>query len=199
MYHLDINDEFDSIHHEDLWIYNKLQLSRSLGYTCGPTGTTVPKPGFYIVRPCINFLGMSRLSRIEWIENSTDDYHPSEFWCEIFQGEHLSVDFKDKISKLVVQGLRKTNSPLYKWEKWKKINKKIEFPSILNNLVGNYDYINCEFIGNKLIEVQFRQNPDFRYGNSVAIPIWNDENKIKLKNLTFVEDIDYKRRGFFID
>lgn len=199
MYHLDVNDEFNSIHPEDLWIYNKLQLSRSLGYTCGPSGTTVPKPGFYIVRPCINFLGMSRQSRIEWIEDSTECHHPSEFWCEIFEGDHISVDFKNKDVELTVQGFRNPTSPLYKWEKWKKINKKIEFPSILDDLVGNYEYINCEFIGNKLIEVQFRQNPDFRYGNSIAIPVWNDDDGKEIKNLTFVEDIDYKRRGFFID
>lgn len=199
MYHLDVNDEFNSIHHEDLWFYNKLQLSLSLGYICGPSGVTVPKPGFYIVRPSINFLGMSRLSRIEWIENSTEHYHPSEFWCEIFEGEHISVDFKNKNTELVVRGLRKSTSPLYKWEKWEKINKKIEFPSILHKLVGDYEYINCEFIETKLIEVQFRQNPDFRYGNTIAIPIWNDENKENIKNLTFIEDVDYKRKGFFID
>ena len=35
---------------------------------------------------------MSRLSRIEFIENSTEHLHPSEFWCEVFIGEHLSID-----------------------------------------------------------------------------------------------------------
>jgi hypothetical protein len=60
MYHLDVNDEWNAIHHDDLWIYNKLQLSRVLGYTCGPIGTTVPKPDFYIVRPSVNFLGNGR-------------------------------------------------------------------------------------------------------------------------------------------
>jgi len=39
MYHLDVNDEWNAIHHDDLWIYNKLQLSRILGYNCGPVGS----------------------------------------------------------------------------------------------------------------------------------------------------------------
>jgi hypothetical protein len=198
VYFLDGSGEFEQIYHEDLWVYNKLQLSRSLGYNCGPIGTSVPKPDFYIVRPSINFLGMGRFARIEWIENTTDSYHPGEFWCEIFKGEHLSVDFKDKKANLVVRGIKKEDSPLYKWEKWEKIDKKVDFPEILEKLKGNYEWINCEFIGNKLIEVHFRQNPDFRYGNSVAIPIWKEDNQKNIDNLEYIEDSDYKRKGFYI-
>ena len=195
MYLLEGNDEWNQIHSSDLWIYNKLFLSRVLGYTCGPVGTTVPKPDFYIVRPSLNLLGMSRFARKEWIENTTDHFHPSEFWCEIFVGEHLSVDFRNGRSELVVLGARNEDDPYYKWKKWEKIDKKIEFPEILNELKGNYEWINCEFINGNLIEVHFRQNPDFRYGNSVAIPVWNDE---KEENMTFVTDKDYFRKGFFI-
>jgi len=198
VYFLDGSGEFEQIYHEDLWVYNKLQLSRSLGYNCGPIGTSVPKPDFYIVRPSINFLGMGRFARIEWIENTTDSYHPGEFWCEIFKGEHLSVDFKDKKANLVVRGIKKEDSPLYKWEKWEKIDKKVNFPEILEKLKGNYEWINCEFIGNKLIEVHFRQNPDFRYGNSVAIPVWKEDNQKNVDNLEYIEDSDYKRKGFYI-
>jgi hypothetical protein len=159
----------------------------------------VPIPNHYIVRPSINFLGMGRFSRMEWIPNKTDHFHPSEFWCERFYGEHISVDFKDKESKLVVIGERDADNPLYKWKKWTKIDKKVEFPSLLDDLVGNYEYINCEFIGDKLIEVHFRQNPDFRYGNTVAIPVWKGEKIETIKNLSFVRDEDYLREGFYID
>ncbi len=38
MYLLECNDEWNHIHSEDLWVYNKLFLSRRLGYTCGPVG-----------------------------------------------------------------------------------------------------------------------------------------------------------------
>lgn len=195
MYHLDGNDEWNHIHSEDLWVYNKLFLSRMLGYTCGPVGTTVFKPDFYIVRPSFNLLGMGRFARKEWIEKHTDNIHPAEFWCEIFEGEHISVDFYHKKAELVVIGTRDDHEPLYKWKKWQKIDKDISFPDILNNLVGNYEWINCEFIGENLIEVHFRRNPDFRYGNSVAIPVWDDK---KIKNMKFIEDNDYHRKGFYI-
>jgi len=195
MYYLDADDEWNHIHPLDLWVYNKLLLSRVLGYTCGPTGTTVPKPDFYIVRPSFNLLGMGRFARKEWIECNTDAYHPAEFWCEIFEGEHLSVDFHHQESKLVVLGTKDSSDPYYKWQKWEKIDRKVDFPEILSDLNGDYDWINCEFIGNRLIEVQFRQNSDFRYDNSVAIPVWDDK---KIENMEFVEDKDYYRRGFYI-
>jgi hypothetical protein len=195
MYYLNGDDEWNAIDSSDLWVYNKLFLSRVLGYTCGPIGTTVPEPDLYIVRPTINLLGMGRFARKEWIEKYTDHFHPAEFWCEIFEGEHLSVDFHHQTPELVVLGTREALDPYYKWKKWEKVNRKIEFPEILKNLKGNYEWINCEFIGGKLIEVHFRRNPDFRYGNSVAIPVWNDEN---VENMTFVEDSDHLRKGFFI-
>jgi len=195
MYYLDCNDEWEHIDPNDLWVYNKLFLSRVLGYTCGPTGTTVPKPDFYIVRPSFNLLGMGRFARKEWIDSHTDNMHPAEFWCEIFEGTHLSVDFYHQEAELVVLGTKDSSDPYYRWQKWEKIDQKVEFPEILKNLKGEYDWINCEFIGGKLIEVHFRQNPDFRYNNTVAIPVWDDEN---VENMNFIEDVDYHRRGFYI-
>ena len=199
MYHLDSEDEWKSIHNSDLWVYNKLFLSRVLGYNCGPIGVPVPKPDFYIVRPSFNLLGMGRFARKEWLDSSTDHLHPSEFWCELFEGPHISVDFRNKRSELVVLGSRDEQDPFYKWKKWEKLDKEVTFPPILDLLVGDYEYINCEFIGDKLIEVHFRQNPDFRYGNDVAIPVWEDENVSNSVKYKYIEDKDYRRRGFYIN
>ena len=199
MYYFDSYEEWKSIHAEDLWVYNKLILNHRLRHLCGPTGMPVPYSGYYIVRPSINLLGMGRFSRIEWIDKDTENFHPAEFWCEVFEGNHISVDFHYKESKLVVLGERDHDDPLYKWKRWTKIDHKVEFPEILNDLKGDYEWINCEFIGDKLIEVHFRRNPDFRYGNTVAIPVWKGDRPQKNGDLTFVEDKDYLRRGFFID
>ena len=196
--YLEGNEEWRQIHSEDLWIYNKLILSQVLGYTCGPIGTTVPKPDFYIVRPSMNLLGMGRFARVEFIHKYTERFHPAEFWCEIFDGDHISVDFQNKEQKLTVLGCRNEEDPLYRWNKWEKIDQKVEFPSILEKLKGNYEWINCEFIGNHLIEVHFRQNPDFRYGNSEAIPVWEKDEKKFNENYKFIEDSDFLRKGFWI-
>ena len=140
MYLLEGNDEWNHIHSQDLWVYNKLFLSRVLGYACGPVGTTVPKPDFYIVRPMMNLLGMGRFARQEWIEKYTDIFHPGEFWCEIFTDEHLSVDFYQQKAELVVLGTRDSKEPYYKWKKWEKIDRNVDFPEILKDLKGNYDW-----------------------------------------------------------
>jgi hypothetical protein len=199
MYLLDSSKEWNQIHNEDLWVYNKLFLNRRLGHLCGPTGVSVPYPGYYIVRPSINLLGMGRFSRIEWIEQSTEHLHPAEFWCEIFDGEHISVDFYHKKSNLVVVGERNPEDPFYKWKKWTKIDREVEFPDILNRIKGKYNWINCEFIDNHLIEVHFRRNPDFRYENTIAIPVWEGENIENVENFTFINDNDYLRKGFYVN
>ena len=198
MYHLNVSDEWNSIHAEDMWVYNKLILNHHLGHLCGPAGCPVPFSGDYIVRPSINLLGMRRFSRIETLYKDTEHLHPAEFWCEIFTGTHYSVDFHNQEAKLVVIGEKNEDDPLYKWKRWTKINIKIEFPSILHSLKGDYEWINCEFIGDKLIEVHFRRNPDFRYNNNVAIPVWKGEKIKKIENFTFVKDEDYLREGFYI-
>jgi hypothetical protein len=146
----------------------------------------------------MNLLGMGRFSRIEYIEKSTDEFHPSEFWCEIFKGDHISIDYKHHEQKLTVLGTRDLESPLYKWKKWQKITHEVKFPYVLTNLKGNYEWINCEFIGDKLIEVHFRRNPDFRHGNNTAIPVWEDDNKEIYEDYHYIESKDYLRKGMWI-
>jgi hypothetical protein len=143
-------------------------------------------------------MGMGKKSRILFLESCTKHLHPGEFWCEIFKGEHLSVDFHWGKPTLVVKGFRNVKNSFSRWNCWSKIQRSIEFPSILNDLVGNYEWINCEFIGNHLIEVQFRPNSDFKYGNSVAIPVWKDKTFRFYKNFRYIEDPDEDRLGFWI-
>ena len=64
---------------------------------------------------------------------------------------------------------------------------------------GKYEWINCEFIGDKLIEVHFRRNPDFRYNNNVAIPVWENGEIPAYGKYKYIEDKDFLRKGFLID
>ena len=79
-------------HEDDLWIFDKLILSRKLGYICGPKGLEVPEPGRYIVRPAVNTSGMGEGARIQFLAKSTNHLPPGSFWCEVFTGRHLSID-----------------------------------------------------------------------------------------------------------
>ena len=117
---MDDDDIWKLTHEEDLWIFDKLILSRKLGYQCGPVAMHVPKSGNYIVRPCVNMVGMSKGAYIDYIEENTDtDYLPAGFfWCEIFEGRHLSVDYDFGIQGLTTEGFRNTDDPLWKFNRW---------------------------------------------------------------------------------
>ena len=67
------------------------------------------------------------------------------------------------------------DDPLWKWSKWKRVKKKFAYPDILNTLVDRYPTINCEFIGDKLIEVHLRSNNDMDDYDEI-IPVWKEDN-----------------------
>ena len=194
------DDAWISCHKDDLWIFDKCILSTKLGYNCGPADMDVPEPGIYIVRPCVNLAGMSRGAEFRHIEKETTELPPGYFWCEIFDGRHLSVDYNlNKKSRtyeqgLTTEGIREFHEPLWKFNKWIKVDDVVDYPTILSELKGDYDCINCEFIGDKLIEVHLRANEDMGEYTEI-IPVWN-ENDIELDGYQYHEDRDYKRIGF---
>lgn len=184
---------------KNLWVFDKLLLSKHLGYTCGPVGVDVPFPGTYIVRPCMNLLGMGIGAKFVDLVDSTDHLPPGYFWSEVFTGQHISVDYYKHKQVLAVEGGRDSGSPLWKFSKWTRLDDvHIKFPRSLSFLFQDFDYINAEYIGGNLIELHFRTNPDFVYGNSEAIPVWNDDEINIPEGYTYVSNPDYKRKGFYI-
>ena len=163
-----------SIDPDDIWVMDKLILSRKLGYKCGPTGTDVPDPGWYVVRPCVNALGLGLGTEKVWLEEETMHLDYGHFWCEWFSGRHLSVDYRYGKQVLCVEGFKPDNT-FTKWTKWIKTNDVVPLPKILNNLAERYMFMNCEFIGGKLIEVHLRWNGDFENDISEFIPVWMGE------------------------
>lgn len=180
----------------DLWIFDKLILARKLGYVCGPAGVDVPKPGNYIVRPITNIEGMGRDAEIVWLDRSTSHLRPGTFWCEIFTGQHLSVDYVDQKQVLCVLGVREPGAPLYKWNRWIRMNVEVPFPQFLKSLP--YKHINIETIEGRLVEVHLRHNPDFDDDYEAIFPVWEGESTVPPNGYRFKEDPDYKRLGFFV-
>lgn len=195
-------DSWNLINQEDIWVFDKLVISRLSGHLCGPAGLSVPAPENYIVRPVINTFGMGYMSRIEFLENSTDHIHPGEFWCEIFQGRHFSIDYEYGKQILAVRGHKHEFHPLQRFVKWEKSGIEIPLPHFLRNAARRNIFINCEFIEDKLIEVHFRRNPDFRWGNTLMIPKWSDEDAPKYTDgMTYIADppgYSEMREGVFI-
>ena len=163
-----VADEWNRILPQHLWVYNKLFLSRRLGYTCGPMGLEVPKPGFYVISPSTCLIECQ--SRVEHIECSTDHLHPGEFWCEVFEGDHLSVDYEyheDRTGCYPEYAMDHSVDFHIKEQRralknidgvWTETDIKVPYPKILTTIgLYRYGWINCEFIGDKLIEVHFRR------------------------------------------
>jgi len=189
-------------HLDDLWIFDKLILARKLGYLCGPADVAVPESNNYIVRPCVNLAGMSIGAEIRFLEKGKWDLESGYFWCEAFEGRHLSVDYAiDTKSRVIeqgetIEGFRNLANPLWKFDKWIRVKDKLKINFMLTKLKGSYEHINCEFIGGRLIEMHLRHNTEMGDYNEI-IPVWKGDSINPPKNYIYVEDNDYNRIGFF--
>tara|TARA_E500000305_G_C3916292_1_gene185852 strand:- start:110 stop:700 length:591 start_codon:yes stop_codon:yes gene_type:complete len=181
----------------ELWALDKLILARTMGYICGPVGMDVPKPGWYIVRPCVNLLGLGLGAEKVWLEKSTDHLPLGYFWCEWFEGKHHSVDYKYGNQILAVRGYR-TSDILTKWDKWEKVTQDFSIPPKLHMLKSKR-WLNIEFIEDEVIEVHYRNNPDFEFNNKEFLPVWEGESTNPPEGYTYIEHPDiHGRIGGFI-
>jgi hypothetical protein len=164
-----------NINPDDIWVLDKLIVSRKMYYNSGPVGLDVPHPGYYIVRPCVNMLGLGLGAQRVWIDKDTCNLPVGHFWCEWFEGRHLSIDYHWGKQKLAVEGIKPDNT-FTKWSHWVRVADRIKLPNILDKVATRHEWINCEFIGGKLIEVHLRHNEDFD-GNVIHfIPVWKGES-----------------------
>ena len=188
-----------------IW-FNKLWLSEKFGYLCGPGGVPVPTKDYYIIKPIYNLRGMGAGSTIMELDpNDLTTVPPGYFWCEIFEGEHYSLDLSWKNHKWEItscyQGIN-SKEKLYKFHKWIRTSTNYQIPEILDSL-QLCKHLNIEIIDNKIIEVHLRSSPDPIYNE--IIPVWeNDETQIS-SDYTWVESVDdadgfipQKRLGFLV-
>lgn len=189
---------WQTIDPDDIWVMDKLILSRKLGYVCGPIGQTVPKPDWYIVRPCVNMLGLGLGAQRVWIDDDTTNLPVGHFWCEWFEGRHLSIDYTNGIQTLCVEGF-KSNNTFTQWAEWKKTDDAVQLPAILEELSSKHQQINCEFIGGSLIEVHFRRNEDFDGAINHFIPVWSGQDTTPLEGYSYRHYPDvHGRIGAFV-
>lgn len=183
---------------KDLWVLDKLILSRVMGYTCGPTGQDVPEPGDYVVRPCVNMLGLGLGTSKMYLERDTCMLPLGYFWCEFFTGDHYSVDYYVGEQQLCVRGRKPANTFTF-WQDWTRVNHDIPLPDELKDLSTRHRWINCEFIGDKLIEVHLRRNEDFDGGISHFIPVWSGQSTKPPNGYTYRDYPDmHGRIGAFV-
>ena len=163
--------------------FNKLYLAETLGYHCGPGGVPPETSGYYCVRPIYNLDGMGVGARKQWIEaGDRTGVEPGYFWCEWFDGDQYSVtyepaDFYDLQQTSCFKAERDVDR-LFRFKRWTRSNEQIAVPFKIEEemVLSGASVINIEFIGDKVIEIHFRDTPDPDYDE--LIPVWSDEQQI---------------------
>jgi len=174
------------------WVFNKLELALRLGYDAGPACVPITRSGKYVVRPIYNLYGMSigaKVIHINIMQSKSMENHalipPGYFWCEFFDGDQYSVDYKrtrqPKGSQfaweevVTARGERDLDN-LTKFKSWGKCeNRNIILPDFLNNIDGVPD-LNVEWIGDKIVEVHLRTGNDIFWKHNKVIPIWEGDD-----------------------
>lgn len=186
---------WNSIDVEDLWIYDKLILSKKLGHTCGPAGIDLPFTGTFIVKPITNILGMGRGAYIETFNTVNTDHLPAgSFWMEYFTGKYLTVDVVRGKIDVVLEGVQIATNRFAKWTKVENVD--IHIPSFIIELSHKYDVVNFESIGGKITECHLRHNPDWiKYKARELVPVWEEQYT---NDVNFVWDKVGDRLGFLV-
>jgi len=192
-------------------IYDKLWLSKMLGYECGTIDDPIPRAGRYIVRPIINLSGLAEGAKDENHFKGDHITDPNDFWCEYFYGEHVSVDFTYQNGKWV-QGLTVKGHPARDFRffsAWEKYDGRFEMPQFLiYELYGSgVVEINIEYIGKNVIEVHLRRNPDFSDRDFDMLYVVDNLTTLSMiqyfkdSGYTWIPDVEtppgYTRLGFY--
>lgn len=176
------------------WVYNKLDLSKHLGYKAEPFGVY---PTIYPVfcKPIINLYGMGMGAFVANKEDDIDErYQPGFFWQPVFDGAHISVDvFVAQGLILGLIGALGDKMSGNRFNMWSiidvplQVEKKIE--EFVSGCFGDYSgVVNLEFIGNNIIECHVRHSGQFvdlygeGYLDSLIALYSGDYKNFKLNN-----------------
>ena len=171
------------------WIFNKLEVALRLGYDAAPIMVPVTKPCKYIIRPIYNLYGMGIGAHAKDLDPRMDfeDHvvgEPGTFWCEYFEGDHVSVDYKwvDEGKGGIhsgwrpvnaMQGVKSEHQGLF--ESWTRVKPELRLlPDWVEALYDVTD-LNIEWIGNRIIEVHLRTGNDVIANlplGTQLIPLW---------------------------
>jgi len=188
-------------HERDRWLFNKLAVAEYMGYLCGPGGVPVPHDGEYVVRPIYNIRGMGAGAHFDFITEDNDvAVPPGYFWCERFPGyEVLSVDYNFYGQPIRARRGRLRNNDPQRFDRWTELHvSDLDLPPFPIPLHGQYSTVNAEFMGDKVVEVHLRSDPDPVGDFGV---LWDGDDDVDQdKFLDAIEDADGygpKRLGFY--
>lgn len=89
------------------------------------------------------------------IEEKTTFLPPGTFWCEVFEGRHLTFDYINGVQVIAYEGIpRELDS--FAFERWVRIDEVFELPECLQEVARRYPHTNVEVKGGKVIEFHLR-------------------------------------------
>lgn len=193
-------DVYDSCPVDWLWIYDKLIIARKQGVLAAPAGISVPESAEYIVRPITNIRMMGRGARRMWIQAGDDEPVPDGFfWSEVLTGPHISVDYHWGEQALTVQGHRRDPYRLDRFASWNRVDLELPLPEILHGLEDHQEWINVEYIGDRVIEVHLRFNDDFANHDADEIwPLWPESDPTPPPGCAWYGSVAGERLGFWV-
>ena len=193
-------DVYDLCPPQWLWVYDKLIVARRQGIQAAPAGIPVPTAGEYIVRPITNIRMMGRGASRVWLEPTDPDLVPDGyFWSEVLEGPHVSVDYYWGQQDLTVRGFRDDPAKLDRFSRWCKIDLDRPLPGMLHDLKYHQQWINVEYIGDRVIEIHLRYNDDFANHDADEIqPVWRGDSMITPTGWSWYHSPAGDRLGFWI-
>lgn len=198
-------DVWQIAHPDDLWVYDKLIVAKKQQLKCGPAGVNIPETNNYIIRPITNMVGMSLGAKIMKLAAGDKTTVPTgHFFVQQLEGPQYSVTYENCSPLSTYEAHRDPTSPLWKFDKWVKVDNMKDFPTkLLGSLKYQYSHINVEWIGDYIIEVHLRGSPDPDYDE--LIPVWSSDVQTSKPGYEFIvnyEDGDGllpdPRLGFFV-
>ena len=181
-----------------LWIYDKLIVARRQALRAGPAGVPPPEPAWYVVRPITNIRMMGRGAQRLWLTPNDDHLVPDgHFWCEWLTGAHVSVDYHWGQPQLTVLGFR-DGERLDRFCLWRRVAHFLPLPGWLQGLALTQQWINVEYIGDRVIEIHLRYNDDFRnHDADEIIPVWQGQDTTPPPGYGWYASAAGERQGFW--
>ena len=198
-------------HHR--WLFNKLEVSQKFGYECGPACVPIKNSGSYIIRPIYNLYGMGIGAHKKFLDvniHAQEMIHhkhipPGYFWCEWFDGNHYSIDYKwvDEGKGGIhshwepfccVRGKHDNLDNLTKFKEWEVVDPSIIAYDILPYWIHGIEtekYLNIETKGDKIIEIHLRSGNDVMWDYGLGtkfFPAWKGVEYKEYEGLKFLEN-----------
>lgn len=181
-----------------LWIYDKVIVARKQHILAAPAGIAVPRDDWYIVRPITNIRMMARGAGRRYLLKDSDDVPDGFFWSEVLSGRHISVDYHWGQQELTVEGFRDDPDRLDRFSRWCRVKDRIPLPQWLRDLGRQAQWLNVEYIGDKVIEIHLRYNDDFaNHTADEIIPVWQGESVEQPSGYSWYSSPAGERLGFW--